>query len=195
MARDSAIPPESFDEILSWFSPDRDVAASIYLQLRSDLEKLFTLRGCHDPRGLVDQTFDRVARKVQKVKPDYDGDPKLYFYGIARNVIKEDSKRFKTHASLEDIEPVAALEPEIEEETSAVREECLHHCLQGLSDEKRELIRNYYAKEKQAKIDYRAELAKRLDISLETLRVRVYRIRGSLEKCIEQCLNQKVQRK
>ena len=195
MVRDSAVPPESFDEILSWFSSDRDEAATIYLQLRSDLEKLFTLRRCHDPRGLVDQTFDRVARKVQKVKPDYEGDPKLYFYGIARNLIKEDSKLVKTYASLEDIGPVRAPEAEIEEETKAMREECLHFCLQKLSDEKRELIRDYYAKEKQAKIDHRAELAKRLDISLETLRVRVYRLRASLDKCIVQCLDQKVQQK
>jgi RNA polymerase sigma factor (sigma-70 family) len=195
MARDSAIPPESLDEILSWFSPDREVAAAIYLQLRSDLEKLFMMRRCHDPQGLVDQTFDRVARKVHKVRPDYDGDPRLYFYGIARNLLKEDSKLIKTYASLEEIEPLPAPEPAIEEETVAMREECLLLCLQELSDEKRELIRNYYAKEKQAKIDYRAALAERLGISLETLRVRVYRIRGSLEKCIERCLDQKAQQK
>lgn len=195
MVRDSAVPPESFDEILSWFSADRDEAASIYLQLRSDLEALFTFRGCHDPHGLADQTFDRVARKVQNVKPSYEGDPKLYFYGIARNLVKEDSKRVKTYASLEDIGPVPAPEVEVEEETKAMREECLHLCLEKLSDEKRALIRDYYAKEKQAKIDNRAELAKRLDISLETLRVRAYRLRASLEKCIEHCLDQKVQQK
>jgi RNA polymerase sigma factor (sigma-70 family) len=197
MARDSAIPPESFDEILSWFSTDRDVAAAIYLQLRADLEKLFTLRGCHDPRGLVDEVFDRVEKKVQKVKPDYEGDPRLYFYAFARNLLKEDSKQIKTYASLEDVEPLPAPEPKpkIEEETAEMREDCLQLCLQELSDEKRALIWNYYAKEKQAKIDHRAELAKRLGISLETLRVRVYRIRASLEKCIEQCLDQKGQRK
>lgn len=195
MARDSAIPQESFEAILSWFSPDREAAASIYLQLRNDLEKLFTLRGCHDPRGLVDQTFDRVARKVHQVRPEYNGDPRLYFYGIARNLIKEDTKRIKTHASLEDIEPPAAPEIEIEEETVEMREECLQSCLHELSDEKRELILKYYAKEKQAKIDHRAELAQRLGTSVETLRVRVHRIRGALEKCIERCLDQKAQRK
>lgn len=195
MARDSAIPPESFDEILSWFSSDRETAASIYLQLRSDLEKLFTLRRCHDPRGLVDQTFDRVARKVHAVKPEYDGDPRLYFYGVARNLIKEDSKKVKSYASLDEIEPQPAPEPEIKEETEELRKDCLHECLKGLSETKRDLIRNYYAKEKQAKIDHRAELARRLGTSVETLRVRVFRIRQELEKCIEQCIEQKAQRK
>lgn len=195
MARDSAIPPESFDEILSWFNTDRETAASIYLQLRSDLEKLFTMRRCHDPRGLVDQTFDRVARKVIEVKPVYDGDPKLYFYGVARNLIKEDSKKIKSHASLEDVEPLPAPEPAIEEESEELRKDCLHECLQALSEEKQELIRSYYAKEKQAKIDQRAELARRLGTSVNTLRVRVFRIRQDLEKCIEQCLDRKAQRK
>ncbi|HKR13305.1 MAG TPA: sigma-70 family RNA polymerase sigma factor [Pyrinomonadaceae bacterium] len=195
MARDSAIPPESFDEILSWFNTDRDTAASIYLQLRSDLEKLFTLRRCHDPRGLVDQTFDRVARKVSEVKPDYDGDPKLYFYGVARNLIKEDSKKIKSYASLEEIEALSASEPEIKEETDELRKDCLHECLQELTGAKRELIRNYYVKEKQAKIDHRAELARRLGTSVNTLRVRVFRIRHELEECIEQCLDRKAQRK
>lgn len=191
MARDSAILPESFEEILAWLDPDRDAAASKYVELRENLEKLFTLRLCADPPGLVDETFDRVARKVQEVRPEYKGDPRLYFYGIAKNLLKEESKKVKTHASLDDIDPPPTPAPEIEDETAALREECLQSCLQGLDAVKRELILNYYAQEKQAKIDHRAELAQRLGTSLETLRVRVYRIRNSLEKCIERCLELK----
>lgn len=190
MARDSAIPPESFEQILAWLDPDREAAAAKYVQLRENLEKLFTLRLCADPPGLVDETFDRVAKKVHEVRPDYKGDPRLYFYGIARNLLKEELKKVKTHASLENIDPPAPT-PRIEEETADLREECLHSCLQGLDAEKRELILSYYAREKQAKIDHRAELAQRLGTSLETLRVRVYRIRHSLEKCIERCLDLK----
>ena len=64
MARDSAIPAESFDEILGWLNPDRDVAGSIYVQLRNDLAKIFTWNRCPDPEGLTDEVFDRVAKKV-----------------------------------------------------------------------------------------------------------------------------------
>ena len=77
---------------------------------------------------------------------------------------------------------------EIEEEGAALREDCLLSCLQELTSEKRELILGYYAKEKQAKIDHRTEMAKRLGLTVETLRVRAYRIRSTLEKCIEKCL-------
>ena len=190
MARKSAIPPESFEEILAWLDPDREVAGSMYVQLRENLEKLFTLRRCADPPGLVDETFDRVAKKVHEVRQDYHGDPRLYFYGVARNLIKEELKKVKTHAALDEIGARTADEA-VQDETADMRAECLESCLRELSADKRALVLNYYAKEKQAKIDERAELAKRLGTSVETLRVRVYRVRNALEKCIERCLDMK----
>jgi DNA-directed RNA polymerase specialized sigma24 family protein len=82
---------------------------------------------------------------------------------------------------------------ETEDEPTAEIEECLQECLQKLKGGKRELILGYYAKEKQAKIDHRNELAQKFGITVETLRVRVFRIRESLAECIGRCLkrNQK----
>jgi DNA-directed RNA polymerase specialized sigma24 family protein len=76
-----------------------------------------------------------------------------------------------------------------------MQEECLNSCLQSLSSEKRALILAYYAKEKQAKIDHRTELAQQLGTSVETLRVRAHRIRATLEECILRCLKRKAQGK
>jgi DNA-directed RNA polymerase specialized sigma24 family protein len=81
-----------------------------------------------------------------------------------------------------------------EDETEDI-EECLRSCLQKLSAENRKLIVDYYAQEKQAKIDHRSELAQQFGISVQTLRVKVYRIRVSLQGCIERCLKNKGQRK
>ena len=194
MVRDSAIPPESFDEILDWLDPDRDVAAEKYVQLRHDLAKLFMWGRCLDPEGMTDETFDRVAKKVHDVKPSYQGDPRLYFRAVANNLIKENFKKVKTQVSLEDVDLPERQTVVTTEETAGI-EECLHSCLQKLDREKRKLILDYYAKEKQAKIDHRHELAQRLGISVETLRVRVFRIRASIEECIESCLKRKAQRK
>jgi len=190
MARDSAIPPQSFDEILAWLHPDRDVAAGMYLQLRHDLAKLFMWGRCADPEGMTDETFDRVAKKVHEVRQAYEGDPRLYFRAVANNLIKENFKKIKTQVSLEDIDVPEPQTVSTAEETADV-EDCLHTCLQKLGDEKRNLIIAYYAKEKQAKIDHRHKLAQQFGISVETLRVRVFRIRASLEECIESCLKRK----
>jgi RNA polymerase sigma factor (sigma-70 family) len=195
MARDSAIPPESFDEILAWLNDDRDVAASIYLELRESLTNLFEINHCSDPQWLTDETIDRAARKVKEVRKDYKGDPRLYFYAIARNLIKEESKKIKKHASLADLDPPAPAIDETDDETAEMREACLRSCLKKLSAGKRKLIRSYYEKEKQAKIDHRAEMAQELGIKVETLRVSVHRIRNVLVDCIERCLARNAQRR
>jgi RNA polymerase sigma factor (sigma-70 family) len=194
MTRDSAIPPESFEEILAWLNPDRDVAANMYVQLRHDLAKLFIWRRCADPEGMTDEAFDRVAKKVHEVRQTYEGDPRLYFRAVANNLIKENFKKIKTHASLEGVDLPRQQTIETTEETADL-EDCLQSCLRKLDSEKRRLILAYYAKEKQAKIDCRHELAQRLGISVETLRVRVFRIRTSIEGCIESCLKRKSLRK
>jgi RNA polymerase sigma factor (sigma-70 family) len=191
MARDSAIPPESFEEILAWLNPDREIAARMYVQLRHDLAKIFTFRGCTDSEGLTDEVFDRVARKVREVRPTYVGDPRLFFRAVANNLVKEDLKRLKTQVSLEGMDLPEPASHQHEQERTAAMEECLHSCLQKISATNRELIVSYYAKEKQAKIDHRGALAQRLGISVETLRVKVYRIRFSLQECIERCLKRK----
>ena len=195
MARDSAIPPESFDEILAWLNPDRDVAGTIYVQLRQDLTKIFTWNRCPDPDGLTDEVFDRVAKKVHEIRKTYVGDPKLYFYGFARNLIKEIPKKIKTQTSLQGTEPASDPRRETEQETANMREDCLRSCLQKLSKEKRELIVAYYARDKQAKIDHRTEMARRLGISVETLRVKAFRIRSTLEQCLERCIDRMAQNK
>ena len=194
MARDFAIPPESFDEILAWFNPDREMAAAMYVQLRHDLARTFLWRQCSDPEGMTDEVFDRVARKVRDVRLTYEGDPRLYFRAVANNLVKENFKKIKTQIAFEDVELTKQQISEAAVDDVDV-EECLQFCLQELSSDKRELILAYYAKEKQAKIDHRRELAQQFGISVETLRVRSHRICSSLEQCIERCLRRNGQRK
>lgn len=182
------MPPESFEEVLAWLNPDRELAASIYIELRHALVKIFAWNRCADPEGMTDETFDRVVKKVHDLRFTFEGDPKLLFYGVARNLIKEHQKKVKLYVSIEGIDLPGNPPEEEEEESADLRAECLEACLGELSSEKRELILAYYAKEKQAKIDHRSEMARQLGVSMETLRVRAYRIRATLEACIERCL-------
>ena len=194
MARDKAIPPETLEEILAWLDPDRERAAEMYVQLRNDLTKMFLWRHCADPEGMTDEVFDRVARKVALVRPTYEGDPRRYFHGVANNLVLENLKKIKTHVSIDDVDLSTrqAAGDENEEEAIAT-EECLHSCLEQLDSDKRRLIKAYYAEQKQAKIDHRIKLAQDLGITLPALRVRVFRIRESVEACIERCLKSKIQ--
>ena len=139
---------------------------------------------------MADETFDRVAKQVHVLRETYEGNPKLFFYGVANNLIKEYRKKIKSHVAIEAIELAEDPPQEREEETSERRRKCLSKCLRKLPKEKRELILTYYAKEKQAKIIHRAEMARQLGLSIETLRVRMLRIRNGLEECIGLCLDE-----
>ena len=65
--------PESFDELLAWLSPDRKVAAELYLELRHSLVKIFAWNRCSDPDGMADFVRRELAtykypRKVEFVR-------------------------------------------------------------------------------------------------------------------------------
>ncbi|HEY6803408.1 MAG TPA: sigma-70 family RNA polymerase sigma factor [Pyrinomonadaceae bacterium] len=190
--RGKAIPPDSLNALLTWFDSDRDTAAGVYLQLRADLTRLFECRQCADPEGLTDEVFDRVACKVHAVKPTYIGDPKHYFRAIANNIIKEENKRPAIEVPLS-FDPLAPEDDQGSEKQAADLEDCLRWCLQKLRSDKRDLVLAYYSKDKQAKIDYRHEMAEQMGIPIVTLRVRVHRIRERLRRSMLRCLQRKAE--
>jgi DNA-directed RNA polymerase specialized sigma24 family protein len=65
--------------------------------------------------------------------------------------------------------------------------DCLRRCLGEMSQEDRDLMITYYGKEKQEKIASRKLMAERLGIKMETLHMRVHRLRESLKKCMKRC--------
>jgi DNA-directed RNA polymerase specialized sigma24 family protein len=67
-------------------------------------------------------------------------------------------------------------------------QKCFQKCLKAIPAKNRKLIINYYQKERRAKINNRRDLAGRLNVVPNTLRVRVHRIRVALNECIEKCM-------
>ena len=171
---------EEFDRLLAWLDQDRERAGSVYEQIRWRLITIFAARSCPVPEDLADETIDRVARRVSDIAATYAGDQALYFFGVANNIHHEYLKR------------PAPPEPgdELSEKTSDKERvhDCLEQCLGRLSGEERDVIVRYYSLEKQAKIDSRKQLADELGISLNTLRLRVLRMKEKLRPCVERCL-------
>ena len=177
---------ESFDSLLAWLDPERERAGETYEVIRARLIKVFAYRGCHTPEELADETINRVAKKVDSVAESYDGDPALYFYGVARNLVREyeNSRRVLVSLDSADTPIVDDTDDDIEQVDA-----CLSKCLGKLASEDRELALAYYQKDGQAKIDLRRALAEKIGIDSNALRVRMYRMRGSLAQCIERCLS------
>jgi RNA polymerase sigma factor (sigma-70 family) len=177
--RNRELSQEAFDLLLSFLDTDREQAGRCYEELRIKLVKIFTCRGCMTPEDLADETFNRVSKKVSEIINSYVGDPRLYFYGVARNVFLE-SVRKRPH-----VPPMP--EPTSTEQKEA-EQECLDQCMQKLTPTNRRLILEYYSGDRREKIERRKALAERLGIAPNALRIRAHRIRGSLAKCVFECL-------
>ena len=167
---------QEFEKFLAWLDPDRDHAAAKHEEIRQRLCKLFVCRACPVAEELADETIDRVIAKIDGLAKTYVGDPRAYFYGVGRNVYLEWTRR----PSIPPPQPLPGTDPAGDD----IEYESLEECLGRLPQKDRDLIVEYYQDEKQAKIDHRKGLAERLGITLNTLRIRVYRIRARLEECI-----------
>lgn len=179
--KDWILTQESFDQLLGWLDSDREVSGRKYEEIRTRLIKLFGCRGCANSEDLADESINRVARKLPQIIDTYEGNPALYFYGVANHIHQESLRRHQVLAP----EP-----PPPEDEDSEKEFECLSQCLQELSADNRELVLKYYQQERKAKIDHRKDMAMRLGIAVNALRIRAYRIRVVLQECVQNCLNQ-----
>ncbi|HVG34292.1 MAG TPA: hypothetical protein VM911_14575 [Pyrinomonadaceae bacterium] len=185
MSKEWVLTQEAFDKLLLWLDPNREEAGKKYETIRTRLIKIFTCRGCNEAEELADKTINRVILKLETIEEKYVGAPELYFYGVARKVLLEYLRREPAPQVL----TIAASSEEIEQEF-----ECLEQCIQRLTSNQREMVLEYYQEDKRAKIDHRKELARKMGIALNALRIRAYRIRATLQQCVQECLEQKAVR-
>jgi DNA-directed RNA polymerase specialized sigma24 family protein len=175
---------EAFDNLLRWLDSDRERAGEKYESIRSRLILFFSKRGMSAAEDLADETINRVASKIPDIVDSYIGDPALYFYGVARKVSLEYLRQ----------KPTAVLPETVYSSEQGDYEQihsCFERCFQKLPPKQRELLLAYYMGPKRGKLYRKGELTKRLGIKYNALRVRAYRLRIHLEKCIQTCLEQK----
>lgn len=178
---------ETFDALLAWLDPDREVAGQKYEVIRSGLIRIFTYHGFSDSEDLADITINRVINRLPDIKGNYVGEPARYFHGVARNVIHEATRR--KEIATDKIPEAFTQVPQTTD-----KYECLLKCLEMLSDEKRELILDYYLYQGRGKVEQHKHMAEELGLTEGALRTRTHHIRVALEKCVMQCV-QDVSRK
>jgi DNA-directed RNA polymerase specialized sigma24 family protein len=84
--------------------------------------------------------------------------------------------------------PQAPPESLVDSRLVEVEFQCLEECIAKLSEENRDLVMRYYAADGREKIEQRKLLADELGIAPNALRIRAYRIRAALQKCLERCV-------
>ena len=168
------------------FSPDREDAGMQYELTRRKLVRFFEWRGIEAADDHADETINRVARRIDEGQTIEN--LRSYFYGVARIISLEALKeRERAPVALDDA-PQSLQQRVTEDVEPEARLMCLDRCLESLPVDHQQLIVDYYQEEKRAKIELRQELADRLRIPLNALRIRAHRIRMRLERCITNCL-------
>jgi DNA-directed RNA polymerase specialized sigma24 family protein len=178
MNKNWSLSQEAFDALLDWLDSNREQAGIKYEQIRSRLIKIFTGRGCIDPEELADETINRVTSKLKEIQNEFKGDQARYFFGVANKVFLEYLRR-KTP------QPPST---STDSGRAELEYRCLERCIERLSEEDRALLLKDYGAKGRTQADRRKALAEELGISLNALRIRVYRIRAALKECIEKCI-------
>ncbi len=186
----SGLTAETFKKLLQSLDADREQAGERYEELRRMLTRFFEWRGAPFPDEHTDETFNRVARKLDEGIEirNFGG----YCYEVARLICLEAFKgRDVQRVPLDCIEIEAVADRTNEALEREMRLSCLEACLLELHPESRELIAEYYRDEKRARIDCRKALADRLGLQREALANRAQRLRDKLERCVIHCVRKK----
>ena len=174
---------QSLAGFLSLLDEDSARAGEQYEFWRRKLVKLFEWRGSATPEDLADATLNRLARQIDEGETirNFAG----YVGSTARLVWLEALKeQERARGALEELRVLAPHSSA----TRSQRVECFEFCLESLPTENRGLILDYYREERSRKIELRKQLAAKMGMPLNALRIRAHRIRVQLEKCVGNCI-------
>lgn len=168
-----------------------DNDADKYEALRLKLCRFFVWRGCSSVHAdeLADESFDRIAAKlVEGVEVE---NVSAYVLQIARYVWLEFSRKYKEDNFGGEM-PVQIVQPNFNDGADE-RIVCLRKCVREIAPDEtdRKLLIGYYDSTDGDKIkNQRKKLAEKFGIKLNTLKVKMFRLREKLEDCIKDCLSE-----
>jgi DNA-directed RNA polymerase specialized sigma24 family protein len=174
---------EAFGKFLRWLSGNDEVAVREYQSIRMKLVRYFTHKGCSDPDDLFDKTVDVVVGKIETMGEH--ASPLAYCFGVAKNIWRQDVRQRKPTSLEENIALPIYPEPQIHE----LELKCLERCMDQLPPGDRDVVVRYHQGQGHDKIETRRQLADGLG-GVNTLRIRMCRIRKDLRVCVAACLNQ-----
>lgn len=181
-----SLTPEAWNALMSAFASDPNEAGHRYEHARTRLIRFFEWHSRNPGEDYADDALTRTARRLgegQQVD-NLMG----YIFGVARMILREPVIETVPLDETGNLPPPGRGNWSESETEPDEREKCFEWCLGRLLPENRTLILEYYQEDRRAKIQLRQQIADRMRIPLNALRIRAHRIRKSLEKCITDCL-------
>src|SRR5262245_59711461 len=141
---------------------------------------------------MADEAINRIARRLSEGAEITAENPSSYFYAVARNVLREQRSNANALVPLPDDDqthstkdtPYDLMIQADEQIVAESRRESLETCLDHLLHEERELIVSYYQFTGGAKIENRKNLSARFNLSHNTFRQKIARLRSKLAECV-----------
>lgn len=192
LKKDWELSSSPFHQLLQWFDQGEDSGGEKYLEMRRRLVLYFDRKNCASPDELADETFNRVARRLEEEGEIVTDSPAHYCYIVARFVLLETLRKQQREEPLDARKsttwaPQASADGESQERES--RWNCLDRCMGTLESGDRELIISYYQGDQRAKVNNRNSIAAKMGLTKNALRIRACRIRDKLDVCVRRCLN------
>ena len=176
--------PEALEGLLARLGLDPDAAAGEYRRLHQRLLAFFESHGSLEPGRDADETLDRLARKLRE--GHVIRDVPAYVHGLARNVLREAWRHARREEGTRGVRATAA--------APGPRRSPLGQ-LRPLPRRARarpaELLVAYYSASRGSNRAWRAELAASRGLSLNALRIRVFRAREALRASLARSLAEK----
>src|SRR5712691_6721450 len=172
MSHNSGGPPQPPIDLLAILDSDPVRAEAGYRELRSQLVRFLEWQKCHEPEEAAQETLARGLRRISEGVDTSTAGARSYFFGIARNLVKEGWKpRREELLDPADWERRPSSARHIEQVEARL---ALSECLGRLSESERTLIVRYYTED-------RVALCLELGVTPGSLRVTVHRIRRKIE--------------
>ena len=159
-------------ELLAILDADPGLAEGKYLQLFETLVRYFEWNRKPDPEDLAQETMRRAFSRLQEGQKITVDDPAGYFFGIARNLVRE-SWSVRQAEQIDDLDLPRA-EPLFHNLTRGEQLVFLRECLRSLPQDELELLVAYVEGAGEA-------WAQKTGLPLGALRTRIYRIRKRLD--------------
>lgn len=194
--RARALSPDAMNRMLALLNEDPGRAEQEFLALRRKLVKFFEWRGCTMPEDLADESIFRVASQLGEGLVIQATQPSCYFYGVARNVLREHwdaARKEAVEIDCVDQERHLSIDPDEMAERESERErreqliERIEMCMKGMPPDARAMLMEYFGQTGHDKIVARNQIAQRMNISINALRLRVLRLKQDLRQCVGAC--------
>jgi hypothetical protein len=173
-----------FASLLTFLCPeDPDEANRRYMRLHQKLAGYFRLRGMLDPSNDADDALDRAGKNIVKGVsiPDID----RFCIGIARNIVLERLRQRRREESAF----LQFLNHSQDNSTEAMVDRItnlMKPCFEKLDADDQDLLKSYcWVPAGVDRAEHRRQLAERLQLKIEALRIRVTRLRRGLENCVK----------